>query len=360
MASPAEVLDGLLSRITEKYGGEQPADGDQVDQAELQALIDEALAGLDDDEPEKFSDDEQPVPDGPAPISDQTAATPDSHRVEQLLSIAQNEGSKFLGDLARKAISRYVRGGRGRLFTKVELQELTGKLAEAVSAADLLGRARVRLRAEKIASGPVEKFADTPTDWGAVSVPAVELQPPMEALKYFKSLVPAINVDPLSWLKDLEARAFTMAVATETQLLSKVQAEIANRLTSGEFGWGPQAIQDLLVSAGVAPDNPQYAEMVFRTNVKDALAKGAHEELQDPDVLPAFPVWRYSAIVGDGRGRPTHTARNGKYYPSTVPFTQVRGEEPAEACNCRCDFIAIDKYSWEELQSKGARLAEGY
>lgn len=320
-------------------------------------------------EPEKFADE----PDGPAPVSDQTAVTPDSHRVEELLSTAQSEGSRFLGDLARKAITRYVRHGNGKLFTKVEQKALQSKLAEAVAAADLLGRARVRLRADQVVRGPdsvpngydtslrhPRKFADTPTDWGPVSVPSVELQPPVEALKYFQNLVPAINVDPLTWQKDLEARAFTMAVATETQLLSKVQAEIAARMGSGEYGWGPQAIQDLLTSAGVAPANPQYAEMVFRTNVKDALAKGAHEELQDPDVLPQFPVWKYSAIVGDGRGRPEHSARNGNYYPANVPFTKVRGEGPDDVCNCRCDFIAIDKYDWEELQANGAKIAAGF
>lgn len=364
MPAPAEVLTNLMDRIAARYGNAAPDEGQQVDQAELQALIDEALAGLDEEEPEKFTDD-QPTdpPPGPAPIADQTAVTPDSHRVEQLLSIAQSEGSKFLSTLASNALTRYAKAGGAHLFNAGDRKKLQAKLAESIAAADLLGRSRVRLRDAKVQSGPVKKFADQPTDWGAVAVPAIELQPPMEALKYFKSLVPAIGVDPLTWLKDIEARAFTMAVATEQTLLDKVQAEIASRMTSGEYGWGPQAIQDLIEAAGVSSTNPQYPEMVFRTNVKDALAKGAHEELQDPDVLPNFPVWKYSAVGGergDGRNRPEHLAKNGNYYPSQVPFTKVRGEDPGDACNCRCDFISIDKWDWAELQKNGARLAKGY
>lgn len=353
MASPSAVMTMLLDKISEKYGQAMPDADSQADPAELRALVDECLAKLGDDdeeEPEKFTDDEPPA--GPAPIADQTAATPDSHAVEKLLAEAQTQGAQYLANLATKAITRYVRGGGSRLFSPAELKGLQNECAKSLAPADLLGRSRVRLRmADK--DSP-RKFADEPTNFG--KVPSVPLQPPLSSLEYFKSLVPTLNVEPLTWLPGIEQQAFTMAVATEQQLLEKVQKEIAGRIASGEYGWGPQAIQDLLESAGVTPTNPQYAEMVFRTNVKDALAKGTHEELNDPEVLPNFPVWKYSAIVGDGRGRPTHTARNGNYYPSTVPFTKVRGEGIEDAANCRCDAIPIFRTEWDELQSRGARV----
>jgi hypothetical protein len=361
MASPSEVMTDLLTKISEKYGQAMPGSDQQADPAELRALIDASLAklGKDDEEPEKFADDEPPA--GPAPISDQTAATPDSHAVDHLLSDAQREGSQFLSTLASKAIMRYVRSGGAHLFTPQEMKSLEAECARSLAAADLLGRARVRIREQALSAGPVAKFADSPTDFGgAITTPTVPLQPPLSALDYFKSLVPALDVEPLAWLAEIEKQAFTMALATSTELLSKVQNEIATRIASGEYGWGQQAVSDLLTNAGVTPANPQYAEMVWRTNVKDALAKGTHEELSDPDVLPMFPVWKYSAIVGDGRGRPTHIARNGKYYPSQVPFTKVRGEGPDDVCNCRCDFIPIDKFDWEELQAKGAKIAAGF
>lgn len=337
--------NGGASPFDEKYGQAMPGAEAQADPAELRSMVDECLAKLGDDdeeEPEKFTDEEPP--DGPAPITDQTAATPDSQAVETLLAEAQQQGSQFLANLATKALTRYVRGGGPRLFLPDEMKALQSECARAVAAADLLGRSRVRLRSEQLGvvkldevnifTGKVRRFADEPTNFS--KVPSVPLQPPLSSLEYFQSLVPMLNVEPLTWLPEIERQAFTMAVATEQQLLEKVQKEIASRIASGEYGWGPQAIQDLIESAGVSPTNPQYAEMVFRTNVKDALAKGTHEELSDPEVLPNFPVWKYSAIVGDGRGRPTHSARNGNYYPSEVPFTKVRGEGPEDVCNCRC------------------------
>lgn len=410
MASPAAVITDILTKISEKYGQAMPGSDQQADPAELRALVDECLAKLGHDKstkysddapyglcpecgspgktrerskngydtcanghrylsadsvyPEKFTDDEPPA--GPAPISDQTAATPDSHAVDHLLSDAQREGSQFLSTLASKAITRYVRSGGAHLFTPQEMKSLEAECARSLAAADLLGRARVRIRQQALSAGPVAKFADSPTDFGgAITTPTVPLQPPLSALDYFKSLVPTLDVEPLAWLAEIEKQAFTMALATSTELLSKVQNEIATRIASGEYGWGQQAVSDLLTTAGVTPANPQYAEMVWRTNVKDALAKGTHEELSDPDVLPMFPVWRYSAVTGpdgkgDGRNRPSHLARHGKYYPSTVPFTKVRGEGPEDACNDRCDFIPIDKYDWADLQAQGAKIAAGF
>lgn len=356
MATAAEALEKLTAAITERFGG-LPAEGEQVDQAELQAMIDEALEGLD-EEPEKFADEEPP----PGPAPDQTAATPDSEAVEKLLAESQREGSQQLAAIARQAIARYVRrtGAGGQLFTTEERSRLADVLGRSLAVADLLGRSRMLLRSGALAAGPVEKFADVPTNFEVVPVAAVKMQPPAKALEYFNNLVPGLELNPRWWLPGVERTAFSLAVTTEQQLLSKVQEAISQAITTGEHGWGPQAVQDLLDAAGVSHRNPQYAEMVFRTNAKDAMAQGSQDELADPEVADVFPVWKYSAIVGDGRGRPTHSARNGNYYPSSVKFTDVRGAEPGDVCNCRCDFIAIDRWEWEDLQAKGARLADGY
>ncbi len=72
-----------------------------------------------------------------------------------------------------------------------------------------------------------------------------------------------------------------------------------------------------------------------------------------------FPTWRYSN-PDDSRSRPSHAARNGLYYPSSVPFTAIRGTAAADVINCRCLPIAIDRWSWRALRAAGARLADGY
>lgn len=188
----------------------------------------------------------------------------------------------------------------------------------------------------------------------------VPLLTPEAALRYFLGLTPEIGVDPGVFFADLRRTAFTLAVATDTELLGTVQGLIAEVLRSGDtVTVAPRMIQDLLDGAGVSPRNPQYAEMVFRTNAMDSYVRGSVDEMRDPDVMEAFPVWRYSN-PHDSRSRPEHAARNGNYYPNATEFTEVRGTGPEDVCNCRCVPIPINKFQWRRLQAQGARLADGY
>jgi predicted double-glycine peptidase len=184
--------------------------------------------------------------------------------------------------------------------------------------------------------------------------------PPQRAVEYFTGLVPTLGTDPQRFGDDLRRRAFTLAVATDQELLGRVQDLVGERLRTGQgVGPGGRDVQQLLDDAGVSTSNPQYAEAVFRTNTHDAYHQGGTEAMQDPDVRDTFPVWQYSN-PHDSRSRKTHAERNGKYYPSSVPFVQVRGTDAGDAINCRCDQIPIDKWTWAKRRGSGARVAEGY
>lgn len=108
----------------------------------------------------------------------------------------------------------------------------------------------------------------------------------------------------------------------------------------------------ILADAGVHPSNPQYSDMVIRTNMKDALNVGADMERQDPDIAETFPCWQYVGIE-DGREGSDHRPKFGRYYPNSASFTEVRGKRPY---NCRCDQIPIDKWEWAEKLARGARV----
>lgn len=184
--------------------------------------------------------------------------------------------------------------------------------------------------------------------------------PPRQALDYFTRLVPKLGTDPERFADRLERQAFTLAVATEKELLKKVQGFIADKLSTGEqFRAAPAQIDELLDAAGVGPRSKDYSRMVFRTNAMDSYNAGYERERTDPDVIATFPVWEYSNPV-DSRSRPHHAERNGRYYPADVPFVQVRGEGIEDASNCRCMSIAVDKWDWKELKAAGARIADGY
>ncbi len=253
-------------------------------------------------------------------------------------------------------------GQAHRLFGPEELGELTAAIAAARSTADLAARAKVRQRLLAVQA----QHDIAPADVAEGLLPPVRLledvapMPPERALAYFLSLVPKLGVKPERFGPEQRRRAFTLAVATSNELLAVIQSIIADRLATGEgISSAPRVIAQVLDQAGVSPRNPQYAEMVFRTNTMDAYNTAATQEQQDPDVIETFPVWQY-ANPDDSRSRPLHAERDGKYYPAAVPFVKVRGTDIANAANCRCTFIPIDKWEWARLVSQGVRIADGY
>lgn len=192
----------------------------------------------------------------------------------------------------------------------------------------------------------------------ALELQSVEPMPPMQALEYFRSLLPMLGVDPMRWLADLRRRAFTLAVATNDEMLQRVQNILINRLNTGErISDAPREIEKTLDLMGVTDMPEGYGENVVRTSLMDAFNEGMQREVNQ--VLPTFPVFRYSNPA-DSRSRPWHAEKNGLYYPSSVPFVQVRGTESKDIFQCRCVPVYIDKWSWEELKDRGARIAEGY
>lgn len=118
---------------------------------------------------------------------------------------------------------------------------------------------------------------------------------------------------------------------------------------------GGQAVDKILDRAGVSPAQPGYGEMVYRTNMMSAYSNGAQEELNA--VADVFPWWKY-ANPSDGRSRPAHAARNGRYYPTAVSFEQVRGTEAADVIQCRCVQIPVDRWEAEELMKAGVRVEQ--
>lgn len=197
---------------------------------------------------------------------------------------------------------------------------------------------------------------DSPTDFSCFD-DANRIHPlaPLRALDWFRKLIPGLNVPAASFAKDHERQGFTLAATTDETLLGRIQGILARVLATGEqVRATPKVIDGILDDAGIAPKNPQYAEMVFRTNAMSAYNRGSHEEMQDPDVKDSFPVWRYEGIR-DGRQGKDHEKHFGKYYPNSANFEEVRGNRPY---NCRCTSIPIYKSTWKRLQAQGASVAK--
>lgn len=288
----------------------------------------------------------------------------DGGKALQLLRRAKADGQRVLYDLAARAVDRYIaRGGKGkRLFTDPERARLAAWLAATNATAHLLGQARIRRRADQVAAHKhaddnTQRFSDVATDLRCFDEGG-PLKPmaPAAAVDYFHGLVPSLTVDVQRFAGRMERQGFSLAATTDRELLSRIKAAIAKRLETGEdIRGGPREIRALLDAAGVTPRNPQYSDMVFRTNMVDAYNTGTAREMADMSDI--FPVWRY-LNPDDERSRPSHAARNGKYYPASREFADVRGRGPEDVCNDRCTSIPIDRREWERLQAAGARVEE--
>lgn len=286
-------------------------------------------------------------------------AGPDGAAAARLLSQAKSRGALTLHYLARRAVKRLLAEKNPQraksLFTMQELESLADSLAATTATANLLGRARVRERAQQaelMADGLAE-FADGDSFAMFADAPPTVL-PPERAAAYFKSLTPTLGIDPLRFGPEQQRTAFTLAVGTDQALLAKVKDVIGEALVTGETAGAAADIQALLELAGVAPKNPQYAELVFRTNMLDSYVTGIMEEAQADDMAEFFPVWRYLGIR-DGRQGADHEPMFDRYYPNDAVFAEVRGER---VWNCRCCPNPIDRFTWAKLQEQGARVED--
>lgn len=313
------------------------------------------------------------------PDGDIALAGRDGKRAEQLLAAAQEEGTAVLADVTKRALKRWLAAGpyavmmTRNLYNAEEMADIAEAIAATNSTANLLGRSRILLRQEQIelAREKGERFNEDGNTFEVFdsATRKIEPMPPEKALSYFGGLVPKLgSKDPERFGADQRRRAFTLAAATDETTLRRVQKVVSEALSSGEgVSTAPRRINEILERAGVSPKSADYASMVMRTNMMDSYNQGAQGELSEN--ADFFPVWKY-ANPSDSRSRPEHSAKNGQYYPSSVPFVSVRGKDISDAANCRCvlpgnfvqgRILAASKatYSGQAVELKtlsGARL----
>lgn len=277
----------------------------------------------------------------------------DGAKLAGLLKASKDAGVKLMAELVAGAVKRYR--GRGLLLTEPEVQRLSHSLAAVNATADLFGRARVRELSDRaIVWEGSEAPPDVPFQSFAAE-PVGVIATPEAALNYFTRLRPELGVDPERFAGEQRRRAFTLAASTNKVLTERVQKLIADSLKGIDSAEEATAsVRRALEAAGVAPSNPQYSEMVYRTNAMDSYQTGAYEEGTHPDVSDLFPCWQYVGIA-DGRQGADHAPKFDRYYPRAAAFADVRGNRPY---NCRCSLRWVDADEWERLESQGARVED--
>lgn len=281
-------------------------------------------------------------------------AGPDAKEAQNLISKAQASGTDVLVDITRKALKRALKAKGlfgvigGSFFNDDELLELTEALTETNVAANLLGRSQVRT-----------KMYDEDATFEAFNEAASRVRP-MRAIEFFSRLVPMVGASPEQFIDQQRVVGFTMARVTSESVLRQVQRAILRRLATGEdFVGGPREIEGILEGAGIHPRNPTYPDAIFRTWIMRSYTTGLDEERMRPDVVDAFPVWRWLSIP-DERRRKKHRELHGRYFPAMVSFDTVRGSKFEDFMQCRCLPQLVSLGRWRRLRASGAKIAEGY
>lgn len=182
-----------------------------------------------------------------------------------------------------------------------------------------------------------------------------EFQTPPEVIDYFaqKSLRPAF-----SWLDvwgQEHAQAFTVAKATETELLGVFQKSINEANEKGEgieawkkrlepelkrLGWwGPRMVSDPLgkdVARAVDFSSPRRLKTIFDANMRSARAAGQWQRIQR--AKRGMPYILYVRTVSTD-ARPEHVAFVGTILPVDHEFW--RTHFPPNGWGCKCSVRSI-------------------
>ena len=296
------------------------------------------------------------------PAPDVAGPQQDASKAQQLLDHVEKEGANILSQVAANAVTRLMATRNPlrarRLFTDEEREKIAGAIASARASGNLLGQSRTLLRVEEVLKHAETFSEDAPTNFQRFDEPKAGVPiHPQRALEYFQGLVPKLNVDPNRFGPAMQRDAFTMAAATDAEVLKRVKEVLRTAIATGQgIPQAPASIQKILSDAGIAPSNPQYSELVFRSNMMDAYTQGTVQAMQDPQVADLFPVWRYAGIR-DGRQRPEHEAHFGKYFANATAFAEVRDSIKHSPWNCRCNPVPVSKFSWQRLRANGARIS---
>lgn len=270
----------------------------------------------------------------------------DCDEIERLLKRVQDAGTQTVYSIAQNVARRSLDAKSPVGLDDNDRLKLTNSLASANAVADLLGRQKVRRRA----NGFQVFNEETSWSWFDETEDLVGISP-RAAIEYFSRQMPTYTIDAGNFDVEHQGRAFQLAATTDETLTRKVFDVVLEALQTGKGK--AEKVDEILEQAGIKP-RKGYGEMVYRTNLLESYRNGAWKEFQAPDLATWFPVWHYIGIA-DHRQREKHRKLTGLYFDRDVPFFKVRGEDASDVCNCRCDFVPVGKYDWKKLQKQGVK-----
>jgi SPP1 gp7 family putative phage head morphogenesis protein len=187
---------------------------------------------------------------------------------------------------------------------------------------------------------------------------------PEEAIQWFREKGYALSFDWRDVWAEQHARAFTVAKATQFDVLADIRDAVDRAIrtgrTLGDFTkqlkptlqakgwWGEKEATDpvtgekKLVQLGSA----NRLRTIYETNLRQAQAQGRWERFER--VKQRRPYGRYVAIL-DGNERPEHRAWHGTVLPLDDPWWQTHAPPNGWGCRCKMQQLSssdLDRYGY--------------
>jgi SPP1 gp7 family putative phage head morphogenesis protein len=192
--------------------------------------------------------------------------------------------------------------------------------------------------------------------------------PPEEAVQWFQQKGYKLAFDWRdTWAKE-HARAFTVAKATQLDVLADLREAVDRAIKNGttlatfrkelkptlqaKGWWGekeqvdPKTGEKKLVQLGSA----NRLRTIYETNLRQAQAAGRWERFERTKA--ARPYGRYVCLL-DGRERPEHRAWHGTILPLDDPWWQTHA--PPNGWGCRCKMMQL---SDRDLERYGFKVSD--
>lgn len=157
-----------------------------------------------------------------------------------------------------------------------------------------------------------------------------------EAIAYLRDKVPMPSKRWEDFTAGMHAKAFMVAGAAKTGLLVDMHSAVLRGLTEGTgIGQFRKDFDQIVAKHGwqYKGNRAWRTSTIFNTNLSTAYAAGREKQINDPDVLKAFPYWRYRTM-DDSRVRSLHRQWNNTVLPANDPWWDTH--TPPNGWNCRC------------------------
>jgi len=236
-----------------------------------------------------------------------------------------------------------------RLLHSDAIQHKLGELlAEHLAAANLLGRTQIQREVHRktgklvqLATSsrkPIRRTFAEDDDSPLIAGFSVDL-PNDRAAEYLRSLTPVTKQTFDGLTSQYRKDAFTVSGTSDVRLIQKIRDELADVMESGATPKQFQAaVKKITTDAGVEELNAFTLDTVFNTNMQKAYSLGRYEQLSEPAVKAALPIWEYMT-VGDDRVRPEHAVLDGFQAQAIDPVWMKI--YPPNGFNCRCTVIPL-------------------